>query len=231
MYIGGNYVTPMSDFSAAIELIRKYEGYNEKAYPDPTTGGEPYTIGYGTQFYPDGSPVRRGHLCTKRKALEYLYHELEVLDTELKKLNLGLDDCMHQALLSFSHSVGWNSFLYSNIIDCLEREDWRGASQEIPKWVFDQDHKMVGALLHRRQEEVALFLRQVNDNPWISTEILLTAFRNYSAAAHQVRAIRMLEESINPYTLSEFANNYKIDEDPWCASEYEEFDAQGICDI
>lgn len=217
----------MSDFSAAIELIRKYEGYNEKAYPDHSTGGEPYTIGYGTQFYPDGSPVKRGHLCTKRKALEYLYHELEVLDNELKKLNLGIDDCMHQALLSFCHSVGWNSFLYSNIIDCLEQEDWRGASEELPKWIFDEDHKMIGSLLHRRQEEVKLFLREVNDNPWVSTEVLLAAFRNYSAASHQVRAIRMLEENINPYVLSEFANNFRVDEDPWDGF----FHGDGICDI
>lgn len=217
----------MSDFSAAIELIRKYEGYNEKAYPDHSTGAEPYTIGYGTQFYPDGSPVKRGHLCTKRKALEYLYHELEVLDNELKKLNLGIDDCMHQALLSFCHSVGWNSFLYSNIIDCLEQEDWRGASEELPKWIFDEDHKMIGSLLHRRQEEVKLFLREVNDNSWVSTEVLLAAFRNYSAASHQVRAIRMLEENINPYVLSEFANNFRVDEDPWDGF----FHGDGICDI
>lgn len=217
----------MSDFSAAIELIRKYEGYNEKAYPDHSTGAEPYTIGYGTQFYPDGSPVKRGHLCTKRKALEYLYHELEVLDNELKKLNLGIDDSMHQALLSFCHSVGWNSFLYSNIIDCLEQEDWRGASEELPKWIFDEDHKMIGSLLHRRQEEVKLFLREVNDNPWVSTEVLLAAFRNYSAASHQVRAIRMLEENINPYVLSEFANNFRVDEDPWDGF----FHGDGICDI
>ena len=221
----------MSDFSSAIELIRKYEGYNEKAYPDPNTGGEPYTIGYGTQYYPDGSPVKRGHLCTKRKALEYLYHELEVLDTELKKLNVGLDGSMHQALLSFIHSVGWNSFFYSAIIDCLEREDWRGASEEIPKWVFDQDHKMIGALLQRRTDEVNLFLKTTSDNPWISTEVLLTAFRNYTAAPHQVRAIRTLEEAINPYALSEFANNYRIGEDPWGCFGSEDYQAQGICDI
>ena len=223
----------MSDFSAAIELIRKYEGYNEKAYPDPGTGGEPYTIGYGTQYYPDGSPVRRGHLCTKRKALEYLYHELEVLDTELKKLNLGLDDSMHQALLSFIHSVGWNSFLYSTIIDCLEQENWYGVSGEITKWIFDQDHKMVGAFLHRRQDEVSLFLGEVKENGWRSTEILLAAFRNYSAAAHQVRAIRRLEEGINPYTLSEFANEFRVDEDPWGDSTQSanEFELTGICDI
>ena len=223
----------MSDFSAAIELIRKYEGYSEKAYPDQSTGAEPYTLGYGTQYYPDGSPVRRGHLCTKRKALEYLYHELEVLDTELKKLNLGLDDSMHQALLSFIHSIGWNAFLYSSIIDCLEQEDWRGVSKEITKWIFDQDHKMVGSFLHRRQDEVSLFLGEVNENGWRSTEILLAAFRNYAASAHQVRAIRRLEEGINPYTLSEFANEFRIDEDPWGDSTQSanEFDLTGICDI
>ena len=62
----------MSDFSLAINLICKYEGFNEKAYPDPNTNKEPYTIGYGTQYYPDGAPVKAGQKCTEEKALEYL---------------------------------------------------------------------------------------------------------------------------------------------------------------
>jgi hypothetical protein len=44
---------------------------------------------------------------------------------------------------------------------------------------------------------------------------LLTAFRNYNAAPHEVRAIRALEERINPYILSEFANSFRIDDDRW----------------
>ena len=60
----------MADFSFAIDLICKYEGFNEKAYPNNVTGKEPYTIGYGTQFYPDGTPVKAGQLCTKHKAYE-----------------------------------------------------------------------------------------------------------------------------------------------------------------
>ncbi len=62
---------------------------------------------------------------------------------------------------------------------------------------------------------MGLFLRDVDTSPWASTEVLLTAFRNYSATPHQVRAIRALEERINPYILSEFANSFRIDEDPW----------------
>jgi hypothetical protein len=70
-------------------------------------------------------------------------------------------------------------------------------------------------LIDRRREEVELFLREIDANPWVSTEVLLKAFRNYSAAPHQVRAIRELEEKINPYALAEFANSFKVDEDPW----------------
>ena len=110
----------MSDFSHAVNLIRKYEGFSEKAYPDPDSGGEPYTIGYGTQFYPDGTPVKQGQCCSKQKALEYLFHEVQIIDIQLSKLNLGLDDHMRQALISFIHSVGWESFLYSSIVDLIE---------------------------------------------------------------------------------------------------------------
>ena len=55
-------VIPMSNFLYAIDLICKHEGFNEKAYANPITGQEPYTFGYGTQFYPDGLPVMNSKL-------------------------------------------------------------------------------------------------------------------------------------------------------------------------
>jgi lysozyme len=216
----------MSDFSHAINLIRKYEGYNERAYPDPVTGAEPYTIGFGTQFYPDGAPVKQGQCCSKEKALEYLFHETNIIDTQLEKLNLGLDNSMRQALISFIHSVGWESFLYSNIVDAIENEDFCLVTEEIGRWVFDEDHRVIGGLLERRKEEVALFLWETEANPQAATEILLRAFRNYAAAAHQVKAIRHLEERVNPYILSEFANEFQIDEAPW--DDYSQEDLNSI---
>ena len=216
----------MSDLSHAVNLIRKYEGFSEKAYPDPHSGGEPYTIGFGTQFYPDGSPVKQGQCCSQEKALEYLFHEVNVIDGQLIKLNLGLDDHMRQALVSFIHSIGWEPFLYSRIIDCLEVEDFAGATEEIGRWIFDQDHKVIGGLLDRRREEMNLFLQEIDANPWASTEILLTAFRNYTAAPHEVRAIRTLEESISPYILSEFANTFKIDDDPFPDFQLDDVDTE-----
>jgi GH24 family phage-related lysozyme (muramidase) len=81
----------MVPFNEAIQLIKTFEGFHEKACDDPSTGEEDYIIGYGTTFYPDGSPVRKGHLCTRDKALEYLNDEIKIISTQLIDLNLGLD--------------------------------------------------------------------------------------------------------------------------------------------
>jgi len=213
----------MGEFREAVELIRKYEGFSEKAYPSGDDGR--YTVGYGTQFYPDGSPVKQGQWCTKEKALEYLYFEIKAIDSCLDSLNLNLDHSMEQALISFVHSIGWTPFLYSNIVDAIERDDLVEAAEEMKNWIFDENHEVIGGLLDRRREEVALFLREIDDNPWVSTEVLMTAFRNYSAAPHQVRAIRILEENINPYVLAEFANNFRIADSPWIPLSSEELDS------
>jgi hypothetical protein len=53
----------------------------------------------------------------------------------------------------------------------------------------------------------------------------MKAFRNYTAAPHQVRAIRQLEENVNPYVLAEFANAFKVDEDPWLLAGSEELES------
>lgn len=214
----------MAEFMHAINLIRKYEGFNEKAYADPATGAEPYSIGYGTQFYPDGAPVKKGQFCSREKALEYLFHDVSIIDLELTKLNLGLDEWMRQALISFVYSIGWDPFLYSSVIDCLEREDFCAATQEMGRWIFNESHDVIGGLVDRRREEIQMFLREVNANPWSSTEVLMTAFRNYTAAPHQVRAIRKLEENINPYVLSCFANEFDISASMWGDFETEELD-------
>ena len=206
---------PMTDYTDSINLICKYSGFNEKAYPDPFTGGEPYTIGYGTQFYPDGSPVKRGQLCSKEKALEYLFHEVDVIDTQLTKLNIVLTHSVRQALISFIHSIGWESFFYSSIVDNLETDDLPEITAEMSRWVFDVDHNVIGNLLDRRREEISLLLQDSGELTPPASEILLTAFRIYAGAPYEIQAIKNLEERINPYVLSRFANEFKVADNRW----------------
>jgi GH24 family phage-related lysozyme (muramidase) len=214
----------MSDFARAINLIKKYEGYSEKAYPDQVTGVAPYTFGYGTQYYPDGSPVKQGHCCTERKALEYLAHEVEIIDHELTRLNLGLDDSMRNALISFIHSIGWEPFLYSEIIDQIEIECWGAAAEEITRWIFDSYYKVIGGLVDRRREEAKLFLNEVRTSGGQDSGLLLGTFRNYTGAPHQLNAIQILENSCNPYILAEFFNAFNHREMKDLELEYGEID-------
>lgn len=213
----------MSDLREAVALIRKYEGFNEKAFPADEEGT--YSIGYGTQFYPDGSPVKKGQWCTKEKALEYLFCEVKAIRGLLEDIDIQLHGCAEQALISFIHSVGWKPFLYSTIVDCINHDDWAGVAEEMTHWIFDENHRVIGGLIDRRREEVELLLREIDESPWSSTEVLLKAFRNYTAAPHQVRAIRQLEENINPYVLAEFANLFALNEDPWAFGELEQVES------
>lgn len=202
----------MSCFSRALDIIKKYEGYSERAYPDPVTGAAPYTFGYGSQYYPDGSAVKKGQCCTKQKALEYLIHDLSIIEEDLGKLNLDLDQPMEECLVSFIHSVGWESFLYSHLIDHIENENWEGVTKELSRWIFDSYHNVIGGLIERRREEALLFLEGIKDAAIVSGDVLLKAFRDYAASARQIKAIRHLEDQINPYVLAAFANEFVLDE-------------------
>jgi lysozyme len=62
--------------AAGLSLIRQAEGLRLRAYPDPGTGGEPWTIGRGTTIYPDGRKVRPGDRCTEQQADEYKAHDV-----------------------------------------------------------------------------------------------------------------------------------------------------------
>jgi len=213
----------MSDLREAVALIRKYEGFSERAFPADDNGV--FSIGHGTQYYPDGSPVKQGQWCTREKALEYLFCETQAIHGLLAEINLYLEGVAEQGLISFIHSIGWKPFLYSTIVDCLHNDDWAGVAEEMTHWIFDEDHRVIGGLIDRRREEVEMILREKNDIPWFSTEVLITAFRSYTAMPHQIQALRQLEENINPYLLAEFANSFEIHEDPWRMQESEEVES------
>jgi len=55
----------------ARELIKQHEGLRLKAYPDPGSGGDPWTIGYGHT-----AGVRKGDTCTKEQAEHWLDEDI-----------------------------------------------------------------------------------------------------------------------------------------------------------
>ena len=95
----------------ALPLIKEFEGCRLTAYPDPGTGGEPWTIGWGSTSYASGSRVMPGDTITQARADQLL--EARVRQDELqlaKTIPAWASMTAHQraALLSFTYNVGSN---------------------------------------------------------------------------------------------------------------------------
>jgi hypothetical protein len=98
------------------------------------------------------------------------------------------------------------------LIDNIECENWPGVATVFSTWIFGEDQRVIGGLIDRRREETQLFLEEIKNTLEVSGDILLRAFRNYTATGRQINAIRRLEEQVNPYVLAAFANAFFLDD-------------------
>jgi lysozyme len=63
---------------AGLALIEEFEGDELRAYPDPGTGGEPWTIGYGHT-----ASVHPGETITQAQAVEFLRQDVTNAEKEV----------------------------------------------------------------------------------------------------------------------------------------------------
>ena len=95
-------------YRLAFDLIQRFEGCRLTSYPDPGTGGAPWTIGWGSTYI-DGKPVKPNQTITQVKADQALLGEVariaQVLSLKVpgwSRLNIN----QRSALISFSFNVG-----------------------------------------------------------------------------------------------------------------------------
>jgi len=90
-----------------IDLIAHFEGLRLEAYPDPGTGGAPWTIGYGATFYEDGSKVKPGDKITIERAKQLLAYHLRKFEGKvLQKIKRPLKQQEFDAAVSFCFNAG-----------------------------------------------------------------------------------------------------------------------------
>jgi GH24 family phage-related lysozyme (muramidase) len=145
----------------ALQSIREFEGCRLEAYPDPGTGGTPWTIGWGTTRLMD-APVRMGDVITQAMADELLANEVEHLFgpgvLELLPMAKGWKAEQVAALVSFAYNVGLGALEESTLRKrLLAGEDTnKVVREELPKWCHAGEAVLPG-LERRRAAEVALF--------------------------------------------------------------------------
>lgn len=154
---------------AAISLIAKHEGFQPTAFPDPNTGGMPYSIGYGTSIYPDARPVKIGDRITEEMGREYLIWDINRrLQPSLQIIPnwSKMNDNQKGAIYSFAYNIGssfYGNQSFSSITELLDSDD-RWNDQEWVKETFliytNPGSEAEMGLRKRREEEAELFLKK-----------------------------------------------------------------------
>lgn len=143
---------------AGIELIKSFEGFRAKAYPDPKSGGDPWTVGYGTTKFPSGRPVKKGDYVTPAQAEMYLREDVKKFASSVDALiTVPLKQCQYDALVSFVYNLGATNFRNSTLLKKLNAKDYKGAADEFLRWVSPGSSVEAG-LRRRRTAERAMFL-------------------------------------------------------------------------
>jgi lysozyme len=142
---------------AGLRLIALYEGLRLEAYPDPGTGGDPWTIGVGTTRYPSGDPVRPGDRITEAQAHEYLLHDVARFEQAVRDaVSVPLTQPQFDSLVSLSYNIGAAAFARSTLVRRLNAGDFAGAAEQFDAWVNAGGKPMEG-LRRRRRAERSLF--------------------------------------------------------------------------
>jgi lysozyme len=145
---------------AGIDLIKGFEGFSSKPYPDPGTGAKPFTIGYGTTIYEDGKEVTmQDPYISEERAIQLLEHDVIKFSNSVEKLvKISINDNEFAALVSFAYNCGIGNLTSSTLLKLLNANaDKTAIGDQFLRWDKAAGKVMAG-LTRRRQAERSLFL-------------------------------------------------------------------------
>lgn len=154
--------------SVGLSLIQSQEGFAKvispdtcTSYPDPVTGGQPFTIGYGSTAPGIGSPVPLGLVWSRSQAQANLQLSVDnqFLPALKEAVTVNLTQNMVDALLSLIYNIGAPNFKSSTLVQKLNNSDWCGAADQFLVWNKSNHGTVtVPGLTTRRKVERTRFL-------------------------------------------------------------------------
>lgn len=159
--------------SDGIALIKIYEECRLTAYPDPKTGGDPWTCGWGTT----GHGIGPGTVWTQQQADAAFQADMdEFAEMANNAIHVTVNQDQFSAFVSILENVGPGSSEKDGIIRLksgqpstllrkLNAGDFAGASAEFPKW-DSPGTNVTNGLERRRLAEKAMFDRPQAPATW-----------------------------------------------------------------
>jgi lysozyme len=143
-----------------LDILESSEGCHLTAYPDPGSGGEPYTICYGATAHQDGSPIQPGETMTQTECNTLLEFDLQVFEEGVNNLCARpLNTNQFSALVSFAYNEGVEALATSTLMALVNAGHFVEAANQFQYWVWSNGQVIPG-LITRRAREKALFLEK-----------------------------------------------------------------------
>lgn len=145
----------MNPSEACYTLIKRFEGCRLDAYPDPATGGDPWTVGWGHT----GPEVKKGYSILQQIADAYLVKDVQDFADEVNEMleDRKVTQGQFDALVSFCYNLGPTNLRKSTLLRKLRDGDVRGAASQFMSWTHAAGKQLPG-LVKRRAAEEQLFL-------------------------------------------------------------------------
>ena len=143
------------------KLIQQFEGCAKKqpngsfaAYPDPGTGGDPWTIGWGST----GPDIKKGVVWTQQQCDDRFKEHLAEFAASVSKVlgNAPTTQDQFDAMVCFAYNVGVGNLAASTLLKKHKAGDCKGAAAEFARW-NKAAGKVLPGLTRRRAAEAALY--------------------------------------------------------------------------
>ena len=159
--------SPIRTGQLGIAIMKEFEGYARKlsngdckAYPDPGTGGAPWTIGWGATTDEHLRPIKPGTVWTRERADKRFVQHLRQFEDDVKRaLGSALEATSQEqfdALVSFTYNLGAANLRRSTLLRKHKAGDYRGAAREFKRWNRAAGRVLRG-LTRRRKAEANLY--------------------------------------------------------------------------
>jgi GH24 family phage-related lysozyme (muramidase) len=197
-------MTSAAALNEGIKLIKEFEGLELKAYPDPGTGGDPWTIGWGNTRYLDGSPVKKGQTITAPQAdtllLDMLHRDV-VPALEAIPFWQEMSEKQQGALISFGWNLGWRFYGangFATISARLKNKEWTKIPEAL--LLYRNPGTSVEAGLRRRREAEGKLWKEGMVKPSApkpeQSLSMINVAKFYKGEPHQDSALHWLDKSL-----------------------------------
>lgn len=151
----------MNPSPACSALIQQFEGCAKRrpdgsfeAYPDPGTGGDPWTIGWGST----GADIKKGVVWNQQQCDgRFASHLAEFAQGVSKAIgDAPTTQAQFDAMVSFAYNVGLGNLASSTLLKLHKAGDHAGAAAQFARW-NKAAGKVLPGLTRRRGAEAALY--------------------------------------------------------------------------